>query len=98
VTSAALSVSSTGLEEAARQLRRVVVRDALTSGVDWWTLGGQLDLHPQAAFNQYANLVDGSHGRPTRGVRVRPADTSTLPPDWHVRGTSSPTPTTPATF
>src|SRR6266704_4101277 len=37
-----------------------VVRDALMAGVDWWALGEALSMHPQAAFDQYANLIEGT--------------------------------------
>ncbi len=42
-----------------RHLHTNVVRDALTAGVDWWALGDMLSLHPQAAYTEYGNLVEG---------------------------------------
>ena len=42
-----------------RQIQVSVVRDALTAGVDWWTLGELLAMHPQAVFDAYAPLVEG---------------------------------------
>jgi hypothetical protein len=36
------------------------VRDALAAGLDWQTLAGLLTVHPQAAFEEYANLLDGT--------------------------------------
>ena len=34
----------------AEHVRIAVVRDALAAGADWWRLGEQLSLHPQAAY------------------------------------------------
>jgi hypothetical protein len=44
----------------AAHLRHSVVRDALAAGLDWWTLGEFLGMHPQAAFEAYANLLEGT--------------------------------------
>jgi hypothetical protein len=44
----------------ARHLHHSVVRDALAAGLDWWQIGELLTLHPQAAFDAYANLADGT--------------------------------------
>jgi hypothetical protein len=46
--------------DAGRHLLHSVVRDALAAGLDWWAIGELLDLHPQAAFDAYANLADGT--------------------------------------
>jgi hypothetical protein len=43
-----------------RHLSHSVVRDALAAGLDWWRLGELLTMHPQAAFDQYANLLVGT--------------------------------------
>jgi len=43
--------------DAGRHLLHSVVRDALATGLDWWAIGELLDLHPQAAFDAYANLA-----------------------------------------
>jgi hypothetical protein len=42
----------------ARHLHHSVVRDALAAGLDWWQIGELLTVHPQAAFDAYANLAD----------------------------------------
>lgn len=42
-----------------RRLCEEAITDALGAGADWWTLGQVLRLHPQAAFDQYANLREG---------------------------------------
>lgn len=44
----------------ARHLHHSVMRDALAAGLDWWQIGELLTLHPQAAFDAYANLADGT--------------------------------------
>ncbi|MGW6495573.1 hypothetical protein [Nonomuraea angiospora] len=46
-----------------------VVRDALAAGLDWWALGEVLAMHPQAAFEAYANLLEGTR----TPARQRPA-------------------------
>ncbi|GLZ02343.1 hypothetical protein [Actinoplanes sp. NBRC 103695] len=38
-----------------------VVRDALAAGLDWWQIGELVTVHPQAAFDAYANLADDAH-------------------------------------
>ena len=44
----------------AQHLQHSVVREALAAGLDWWQVGDLLDLHPQAAFDTYAHLADGT--------------------------------------
>lgn len=44
----------------ARHLHHSVVRDALAAGLDWWQIGELLTVHPQAAFDAYANLADAT--------------------------------------
>jgi hypothetical protein len=46
--------------DAGRHLLRSVVRDALAAGLDWWALGEMLAMHPQAAFDAYADLADAT--------------------------------------
>jgi hypothetical protein len=46
--------------DGAAHMHRSVVRDALAAGLDWWRLGALLSMHPQAAFDAYANLLAGS--------------------------------------
>lgn len=36
-----------------------MVRDALAAGANWWRLGEQLSLHPQAAYEQYRGVAEG---------------------------------------
>ena len=43
----------------AEHLQVAVVRDALAAGVDWWRLGEDLGLHPQAAFERYRCVAEG---------------------------------------
>jgi hypothetical protein len=50
-------------------LHHSVVRDALAGRLDWWAIGELLAMHPQAAFEQYANLADGT----TAPAAQRPA-------------------------
>jgi len=57
------------LQAAALHLHHSVVRDALAGGLDWWRLGGLLAMHPQAAFEEYANLADDT----ITPARQRPA-------------------------
>jgi len=54
-TTAAQQVADVG-----RRLLYSVVRDALAVGLDWWQVGDLVHLHPQAAFDAYANLADGT--------------------------------------
>jgi hypothetical protein len=42
------------------QLRQEAVADAMDAGADWWALGQVLRLHPQAAFDRYANLRESA--------------------------------------
>jgi hypothetical protein len=46
--------------DGARHLHHSVVRDALAAGLDWWQIGELLTVHPQAAFDAYANLTDAT--------------------------------------
>lgn len=46
--------------DAGRHLLHSVVRDALAADLDWWQIGELLNLHPQAAFDAYANLADST--------------------------------------
>jgi hypothetical protein len=48
------------IHQGTRQLHEAAVADALGAGADWWALGQVLDLHPQAAFDQYAYLREGT--------------------------------------
>lgn len=48
------------IRAAGEHLLHGVVRDALIAGADWWTLGDALSMHPQAAFDRYANLIEGT--------------------------------------
>src|SRR6266536_2071321 len=49
------------IRAAGEDLLHSVVRDALLAGMDWWALGEVLlSMHPQAAFEQYANLIEGT--------------------------------------
>ncbi|MFI9597712.1 hypothetical protein [Nonomuraea sp. NPDC052265] len=41
-------------------LQHSVVCDALAAGLDWWALGEVLAMHPQTAFEAYANLLEGT--------------------------------------
>jgi hypothetical protein len=43
-----------------RRLREEAIVDALDAGADWWAVGQVLRLHPQTAFDLYANLRDGT--------------------------------------
>ncbi|MEH1017734.1 hypothetical protein V6U90_32260 [Micromonospora sp. CPCC 206060] len=40
-------------------VRTAVARDMLAAGADWWQIGEHLDLHPQAAFEQYGAYREG---------------------------------------
>ena len=46
--------------DAGRHLLHSFVRDALAAGLDWWQIGELVNLHPQAAFDAYANLADST--------------------------------------
>jgi hypothetical protein len=46
------------VQAGALHLHHSIVRDALAGGLDWWAIGELLAMHPQAAFEQYANLAD----------------------------------------
>ncbi len=50
--------AASDVAEDARQLRLLVITDALRAGSDWWELGQMLGIHPQAAFDEYANLIE----------------------------------------
>jgi hypothetical protein len=47
------------LAEWAGHTGTAVVRDALAADTDWWTLAEVLELHPQAAYEQYQGLNAG---------------------------------------
>ena len=57
------------VQAGALHLHHSVVRDALAGGLDWWGIGEVLAMHPQAAFEEYANLADGDR----TPARQRPA-------------------------
>ena len=63
------AASAAGVQASALHLHHSVIRDALAQSLDWWEIGELLGVHPQAAFEQYANLAD-STGTP---ARQRPA-------------------------
>jgi hypothetical protein len=63
---------------AAQHLHHSVVRDALAAGLDWWQIGELLTLHPQAAFDAYANLADATY----TPARQRPHLAVAAPPAW----------------
>lgn len=52
------TTSAERFSEAGRHLHHSDVRDILSEGADWWTLGDMVGLHPQAALEDYANLLD----------------------------------------
>jgi len=54
------AASAARVQASALHLHHSVVRDALAGGLDWWAIGGLLAMHPQAAFEEYANLADGT--------------------------------------
>jgi hypothetical protein len=47
------------LRTAGRHQHTTVVADALTAGLDWWQLSTLLRSHPQAAFEEYGNVIEG---------------------------------------
>jgi hypothetical protein len=47
------------LAQYAEHLQTAVARDALAAGADWWQLGEDLGLHPQAAHEQHRGDVEG---------------------------------------
>ncbi|MDQ1248727.1 MAG: hypothetical protein QG597_3100, partial [Actinomycetota bacterium] len=47
------------LRQAAGQAQEAVVADALDAGVDWWTLGECLGIHPQEAWERFRGVVEG---------------------------------------
>jgi hypothetical protein len=47
------------LGDLAAGVRTAVARDMLAAGADWWQIGEHLDLHPQAAFEQYGAYRQG---------------------------------------
>jgi hypothetical protein len=63
------TASAAHVQAGALYLHHSVVRDALAGGLDWWAIGELLAMHPQAAFEQYANLADGT----TAPAAQRPA-------------------------
>ena len=54
------TASAARVQAGALHLHHSVVRDALAAGLDWWDVGELLAMHPQAAFEEYANLADGT--------------------------------------
>lgn len=62
------AASAARVRAGALHLHHGVVRDALAGGLDWWAIGELLAMHPQAAFEEYANLADGT----TAPARQRP--------------------------
>jgi hypothetical protein len=63
------TASAARVQAGALHLHHSVIRDALAEGLDWWQVGELLGVHPQAAFEQYANLADGT----ATPARQRPA-------------------------
>lgn len=63
------AASAARVQADALYLHHSVVRDALAGGLDWWAIGELLAMHPQAAFEEYANLADGT----TTPAQQRPA-------------------------
>ena len=63
------TASAARVQAGALHLHHSVIRDALAVGLDWWDVGELLGVHPQAAFEEYANLADGT----TTPARQRPA-------------------------
>lgn len=57
------------VQAGALHLHHSVIRDALAEGLDWWDAGELLGMHPQAAFEEYANLADDT----AAPARQRPA-------------------------
>ncbi len=54
------TASAARVQGSALHLHHNVVCDALDAGLDWWEVGELLGMHPQAAFEQYANLAGGT--------------------------------------
>ena len=54
------TVAAQRVIDGGQHLLHSVVRDALAAGLDWWAIGELLAMHPQAAFDAYANLADGT--------------------------------------
>ena len=54
------TASAARVRAGALHLHHSVIRDVLAAGLDWWEAGELLGMHPQAAFEQYANLADGT--------------------------------------
>ena len=67
------TASAARVKAGALHLHHSVIRDALAEGLDWWEVGELLGMHSQAAFEQYANLADGT----ATPARQRPALTVT---------------------
>lgn len=63
------SASAARVQAGALHLHHSVIRDALAEGLDWWEVGELLGMHPQAAFEQHANLADDT----VTPARQRPA-------------------------
>lgn len=63
------AASAARVRAGALHLHHSVIRDALAEGLDWWDVGELLGMHPQAAFEQYANLAGGT----ATPARQRPA-------------------------
>jgi hypothetical protein len=63
------TASAARVQAGALHLHHSVIRDALAEGLDWHEVGELLGVHPQAAFEQYANLADGT----ATPARQRPA-------------------------
>jgi hypothetical protein len=63
------AASTARVQAGALHLHHSVIRDALAEGLDWWQVGELLGVHPQTAFEQYANLADGT----TSPAQQRPA-------------------------
>jgi hypothetical protein len=67
------TASTARVQTGALNLHHSVIRDALAEGLDWHEVGELLGMHPQAAFEEYANLADGT----ATPARQRPALTVT---------------------
>ena len=72
------TASAARVQGSALHLHHNVVCDALDAGLDWWEVGELLGMHPQAAFEQYANLAGGTAAPPASG----PPSRSPARPGW----------------
>ena len=63
------AASAARVQAGALHLHHHVIRDALADGLDWHDVGELLGMHPQAAFEQFANLADATD----TPARQRPA-------------------------